>query len=119
MAAFDKLVQGSLVEFLAFALIDDLSIPLEAVSLKQAQDFIGMSLVAARLVQVFHSQQPLAAMLACIEITANGGNQGAEMQRPGRGGREAPDVISRAQAFPTFCDEAVLISFQPIQAGTR
>ena len=119
MSAFDKLIQGSLVEFPAFALIDDRAIPLEAVNLKQAQDFVGMGLAAAWLVQVFHAQQPLAAVPACIEITAHGGNQRAEMQRPGGRGRKAPDVISRAQAFPAFCEGAVRISFQPIQAGTR
>jgi hypothetical protein len=59
-------------------------------------NFIGASGVHACAIEVLDPQQPAAAMLTGVEVAAERGHQGAQMQWTGRGGRETADVAHAA-----------------------
>jgi len=67
--------KGFLVGGSALALVNDVFIPVQAVSFQRAENFIGSTLDGARGVEVFDAHQPLALMMFGIEIAADGGDE--------------------------------------------
>ncbi len=74
------------------ALPDDVAVPFEAEASERGDDRVGRAGHRARRIDVLDAQQPVPAMAACLEATADGGDQRAEMQRSAGRGREAADV---------------------------
>ena len=65
----DCFVSGS-----ALALVNDVFIPVQAVSFQRAENFIGSALDGTRCVEVFDAYQPFALMMFGVEIAADGGD---------------------------------------------
>jgi hypothetical protein len=74
------------------ALVDDLAVPLQAESLQRAQDPVRTARDDAVSVQIFDPQQPLATVVAGIEVASDGRQERAEVQVARRGGGEAAYV---------------------------
>jgi hypothetical protein len=62
------------------ALLQDRSVPLHAKGLEFSQDLPGGAGSGTRQVEVLNAYEPLAAMRARVEVTADGGYQGAKVQ---------------------------------------
>src|SRR5712672_4438051 len=94
MPMLETFQRGS-VSCVAAALEHDLSVPFDPVRLKHPENRRGSSPNLARPVEIFHAYQPFAPVPARLEIAADRGDEGAEMQRTGRGGSKAPAIGSR------------------------
>jgi hypothetical protein len=57
------------------ALIYDITIPVQTETLQRAQDPISAAGDHARCVQVLHADEPAAAVVACIEIASDRGQE--------------------------------------------
>jgi hypothetical protein len=79
-----QLVDGGVIGGGAAGLPHDIAIPLEAETLEGLQDGIGGAAYDARLVDVFHAQQPAAAVVTRIEVTCQRRDEGARVQQPRR-----------------------------------
>src|SRR5690606_20298803 len=86
------MVEHLLVKRQALALPDYLAVPMQAVGVEGAQDVFGGAGNIARRIQVFDADQPLPVVMACVQITGDGGQQRAEMQVTTGGGGEGPDI---------------------------
>ncbi len=84
--------EGCAVPVGLLALVFDRAIPGEAEVLQGAQDIGVAAGFEAGEVQVLHAHQPAAAVMAGIQVAADGSHQGAQMQGAGRRGGEAADV---------------------------
>ncbi len=58
-------------------------------TLQRAKDPIGAAGYDARSVEILDTDEPAAAVVACIEITSDRGQKRPKVQIPGRRGREA------------------------------
>ena len=102
----EQLLQRNFVMFGAWQLIRHRPIPVQAMSLEALQYGCAGAGFGAWRVEIFHAQQPSAAVLLHADIAAYGSKQGASMQTPRRGRGEATDSCSRdgvsrpAVAFP-------------------
>ncbi len=94
-AALHELVECRLVELAALALVDDRAVPLEAMGFEGGANVGTDMAAAARRVDVLDAQQPFAAGGAGVAAARQRGDERAEMQRPGRRGREAAAVTRR------------------------
>ncbi len=56
------------------------------------QDRVGCARYSAGFIYIFHTHEPQSVMRFRIKVTGHGGNEGARVQRAGRGGRKAADV---------------------------
>src|ERR1700722_14848079 len=94
-AAFQCL-DGLVVERAAAALVLDRAVPMKSQILKRPLNVSGAAGPHARGIEVLDAQEPATALVMRIKIAAKRGNQRSEMQRTGRGGREAADVAHAA-----------------------
>ena len=76
-------------------LIEDAVVPGQTVMFQAAQDRVRGAGHFAGRIEVFDTQQPLAPVMAGIQVAAHGGEQGTEVQGAGGGGREASPVAGR------------------------
>ena len=67
-----ELMQGRNVYVATLALIYDITIPVEAETLQGAQDAVRAAGNQTWCIEVFDSDQPAAAVMACIEKTSYG-----------------------------------------------
>ena len=79
-------------------LAQDGPVPFHAEGFEIGQDLVGRAGARAWRVEVLDADQPLTRMRARIEVAADGGNQGTEMQGTAGGRRKAPAVGSHAGA---------------------
>jgi hypothetical protein len=84
--------EGRRVGFGTPALPEHRAIPLEAKGLKCFQDIVRGTRDIARRIDILHTHQPLAALAAGIEKTADRRDQRPEMQGPGGRRRETPAI---------------------------
>ena len=102
-------LQHGLIGVGAPALVDHRAVPFEAEGIEGAQDVVGGPGDFAGAVQVLHAQQPSAVPGAGVQITTEGGDQGAEVQVAGGGrGEAAPVFVGRhgakkAGTGPALC----------------
>jgi hypothetical protein len=75
--------QCRVIGIMAMALYDHLAIPLEAEPLEGTQNIACSPGDSTRTIDILNAQQPLAALRARIQITADSSDQRPEMQRPG------------------------------------
>jgi hypothetical protein len=87
-----ELLQRRTVQGDPAALIYDFPIPVEAETLQGAQDAIRTARYDAGSVEILDPQQPLATVVAGIEVASDGCQKRAEVQITRRGGGEAPYV---------------------------
>src|SRR6185436_19033178 len=80
----DEPVESSLISCVTLALFDDGPGPLKAERRKRCDDLLGAAGHFARRIEIFDSQQPVAADVTCIEITGSRCNERPEVQRAGR-----------------------------------
>lgn len=85
-----KIFQRRVVKRDARRLMDDFSIPRQAVSLESSQDVVRGARRDARSVEILHADEPSPARGPCEEPRADRRHEAAEVERAGRGGREAP-----------------------------
>ena len=78
-----QFMQGFPIGGAAPALVDDFPVPVQAERFEGAQDVVRRTRYTARRVEVFHAHQPGAVMFSCVEIAANCGSEGAEVQGAG------------------------------------
>ncbi len=76
----------------ARTLVLDRPVPVQGEALERTQHLVRATGDYPRRIEIFHPQEPAATAGAGVEEAAHGGDQGAQVQRSGRGGREAPDV---------------------------
>lgn len=76
----------------AGALVEDRAIPGEAEGFERGEDGVGGAGDAAGGIDVFHAEEPLAVVGAGVEVTGNGGDEGAEVERARRRWGETADV---------------------------
>src|SRR3990170_3862377 len=90
--------------------MQDRTSPLEAEQVECADDLVRAAGNDAGSVEILDAQEPFPIRLASAKIAADGGNEGAEMQRTGGRGRKAPSVangqplsrgIPSGQRFPS------------------
>ena len=84
----------------ARALAQDRAVPLQAQGLQGAKNLVGRAVALPRRIEILDAHPPLAMLRACVQIAADGRNQGAEMKFTRGGGREAPAVEGKALARP-------------------
>ena len=84
--------QGGGVGGAALALVQDGLVPVQAVVAQACKDEVGGAFFFAGGVQVLHPHQPGAAVMACVQVTGQGGYQRAEVERACRGGGKTPAV---------------------------
>jgi len=87
-----ELGQGSGVGFVSLALVEDGSVPNEAIGLEGAEDTIGGAGDGAWRVKVLDADEPLAASAPGVEIAGGGGDEAAEVEVAGGRGGEASAV---------------------------
>ena len=73
-------------------LIDDWTVPLEAIRTQRIKDIFVGSRLLTRWIDIFDSYQPSALIDACLQVTGDRGEQGAKMEGAGWGRREPPNV---------------------------
>lgn len=83
IALVTQAIQDGLVAFAACALSQHRAIPVQAVSLQAAQDVVDGTGLFAWGVYVFDAQEPEPALMAGIDMAAEGSQQGTEMQGTG------------------------------------
>jgi len=93
-ASREQLVERSLIESESLTLFADGTSPLEAERFECGDDLLGAAGDFARRIEIFDSQQPVAADAARLEITCSRCYERAEVQRPGGRGRETPAICS-------------------------
>jgi len=91
-ACIQQLSYGLLVLRIAGALIDDRTVPFEAVPLQRGKDQVTGTRLFPRRVNVLHAHQPTTVVAAGLKATCHGGKQGTEMQRSGGRRGESPHV---------------------------
>ena len=79
-----ELFQGGLVGLAAAALVEHWTVPDKAMVLKRGKDGIGGAGHLPRRVDVLYPDQPAAIMPTRLQTAGQRGNQGAEVQGPGR-----------------------------------
>ncbi len=84
MTGGDEPVQGNLIRCVTLALFDDGPGPLKAERRKRCDDLLGAAGYFARRIEIFDSQQPVAADVTRIEITGSRCDERPEVQRAGR-----------------------------------
>jgi len=93
-ASAEQLVERRSLECVTLALSADRPGPLEAERRECRDDLVGAAGHFARGIEIFDSQQPVAADAARLEITCSRCYERAEVQRPGGRGRETPAICS-------------------------
>jgi hypothetical protein len=96
------------------ALVDYFLVPMQSAGFQRAQDVVRGAGQAARRIEIFHAQQPAAAVMLGVEVAAQRGDQRAEMQRAGGGGGEAAAI-----AGPVHVRTAVVALRRPCGGGRR
>lgn len=119
MPRFDQMFQRVLVEWFAKTLVYHLTIPLESICLEGAENIVGVRLTAARLIDIFHADQPLAVTRTRVKVTPHGGHKRTQMQRPGGGRSKPPNILTLLQTFSGLRGDEACVSFQPSQSGAR
>jgi hypothetical protein len=87
-----ELLDGVRVGRRTATLIEDRAVPLETEGVEGAEDGVRGSRHLALPVQILDSHQPDAAVTARVQVAAQGGHHGAEMEGTGGRGGEAPPV---------------------------
>lgn len=93
VALGDELVERGLVGGASLALVENRAVPVEAESFEGTEYGIGGAGDTAGRVDVFHADEPLALVGVGIEVTGDGGNEGAEVEGTRGGGRETAYVL--------------------------
>src|SRR5690606_16546270 len=90
----------------SIALVEHLTIPVQAIGLQRMEYVrIGSGEVAGG-VQIFHTHQPDAALMTGVQITGEGSDQRAEMQEATGGGSEAAYVTGGRHGADSAADSA-------------
>src|SRR6185436_11545186 len=84
-----QLIETRGIPFGVATLIRHLAIPYESEAFESSQDLVGAARHHTCSVEVFHAQKPATAVMAGVEVAAEGGNQRPQMQGAGGGGSEA------------------------------
>jgi hypothetical protein len=119
MTGLDQLLQRLPVKWLAKALVHDLPIPLEPIGIEGAENIVGVGLAATRFIDVFHADPPLADLRTGVQIATHRSHKRTQMQRPGGGWGEPPNVFRFLQVFSGLREEDARVNFQPSQSGAR
>lgn len=93
VALGDELVERGLVGGAASALVEDSAVPMEAECFECVENGIGGARYAARGVDIFQADEPLALVRVGIEVTGHGRDEGTEMKGARGGRREATYVL--------------------------
>ena len=80
MSARLELLHSSNVYVVALALIYDITVPVEAESLQGAQDSLRAAGYDPGRIEILDADEPLAAVMACVEIASGCRQKRAEMQ---------------------------------------
>ncbi len=90
----DEVTDCRVMSLAARALVDDRSVPLEAVALECRENLRCRTGLFAWGVDILDPDQPESVPGACLEIAGDGSKQGAKVQGAGGRGRETPDVCA-------------------------
>src|SRR5574344_2775569 len=94
-----KFIEYRLIAGMAPDLVYHGFIPLQAVGLWGAEDAIGGARDFARRIQILDAYQPTTLLAAGLQITADGGDQGAKMQGSGGGRGKTSPIGTAAHRF--------------------
>ena len=83
MAGLEQVRQCSLVCRLAATLVNDGTVPLEAVGLQRLQDAVRRPRLRPGRIDILDADQPGTAAMASLQVAGSRGKQGAEVQGPG------------------------------------
>ncbi len=79
-------------------LVLDLAVPVQSQAIQVRENGVNSAGSASRSVQVVDAQKPFSGLRARLQKTPDSGDDGAEMQRTGGGGRKAAPVWVGATA---------------------
>lgn len=88
----NQLIERGLIGIQTLALPEHRAIPFEAVGFELVQDAVCSTGLGARAVNIFHTHQPLATLLARIKTGGQRCDQRALMQGAGGGRCESTDI---------------------------
>jgi hypothetical protein len=80
------------------ALIEDGTVPFEAVSIECPNNGAGCASLLARRIDVLHTQEPASALRLCLQVTRQCRQQRAEMERAGWRRCKPPRVFCRTDS---------------------
>ena len=86
-------MQGGVVRCRRGALINDVSVPFEAVGFQRIKYEFGCTCLLAWRIDIFNTKKPEPVVDPGLQVAGNGGDQRAEVQRAGWRGREPADVL--------------------------
>jgi len=104
-----ELIQGGQVVLHPITLVEHRSIPLQTERLECAQNRVGGARDLPWWIDILDSNVPLPIVMARLEITAEGGNEGPEVQWARRGGCEAA-AIGRGAIHERLVRDAAWVS---------
>ena len=93
----DQCLQRRCIGIATRALVENRTIPFEAVAVEDDGKGRRGHLRFARRIEILDPEQPATAIEACIGMTCHRGDQRTEVQGTGGGGRKAPEVRAGVQ----------------------
>ena len=81
-------------------LVVDFAIPAQAVSLQGSENLINCAGGHPWRIEVIDAQFPFTSAGACFQVARDGGQERAEVKRPGRGWSKAPHVFGILAQLP-------------------
>jgi hypothetical protein len=100
----EELIERGLIGSVTLALSDYGPGPLEAECGERRDDLVGAAWNFARRIEIFDSQQPVAAGVPRVEITGSRCDERPEVQRTGRRGSETTAVFAADRRDPICSD---------------
>ena len=104
--------------FRRLALINDVSVPFESVSLQRIQNEFGCPWLLAWRINVFNTKKPEPALGSGLQVAGNGGDKRAEVQRAGWRGREPANIAVTGSDRPGRGIDARRAPDVPVPQGT-
>src|SRR5690606_36988017 len=102
----EPLFDGVLIKVQPLALVDHLAVPVQAIAVQRVKYVRSGPGEVAGGIQIFHAHQPGATLMTGIQITGDGSEQRAEMQKATGGGSEAAYVTGGRHGADSVADSA-------------